>query len=166
MEEGLFPASQSVDDLPRLEEERRLCYVGITRARQQLIITYAESRWLYGRKTNPHPSRFLRDIPIELLHDIRARTSVSYPITAAPRPAVIADKPSWGHNAPAPQKPAASPAITKGRYATGQKVRHEKFGVGVVIASAGAGDKESVMINFKQAGVKQLMLAYAKLDVL
>jgi DNA helicase-2/ATP-dependent DNA helicase PcrA len=166
MEEGLFPAAQSVDDLPRLEEERRLCYVGITRARQQLIITYAESRWLYGRKTNPHPSRFLRDIPIELLHDIRARTSVSYPITAAPRPAVIADKPSWGHNAPAPQKPAASPAITKGRYATGQKVRHEKFGVGVVIASAGEGDKESVMINFKQAGVKQLMLAYAKLDVL
>jgi DNA helicase-2/ATP-dependent DNA helicase PcrA len=167
MEEGLFPASQSVDDLPRLEEERRLCYVGITRARQHLIMTYAESRWLYGRKTNPNPSRFLRDIPVELLHDIRARTSVSYPITAAPRPTVIADKPNWGHNtqATAP-KPVANPAIAKGRYATGQKVRHEKFGVGVVIASAGEGDKESVMVNFKQAGVKQLMLAYAKLDVL
>ncbi|MEI6708864.1 MAG: DNA helicase II [Methylococcales bacterium] len=167
MEEGLFPSSQSVDDLPRLEEERRLCYVGITRARQQLIMTYAESRWLYGRKTVPKPSRFLRDIPVELLHDIRARTSVSYPITATPRPAVIANKPSWGHSTQStPPKPAASPSITKGRYATGQKVSHEKFGVGVVIACAGEGDKQSVMINFKQAGVKQLMLAYAKLDVL
>ena len=63
-------------------------------------------------------------------------------------------------------KPAASPSIAKGRYATGQKVSHEKFGVGVVIACAGEGDKQSVMVNFKQAGVKQLMLAYAKLDVL
>jgi DNA helicase-2/ATP-dependent DNA helicase PcrA len=164
MEEGLFPSSQSVDDLPRLEEERRLCYVGITRARQHLIITYAESRWLYGRKTDPRPSRFLKDIPTELLQEIRARTSISYPVTATPRATTVENKPSWGHNITPPAKPA--PTIIKSRYATGQKVRHEKFGVGTVIASAGEGDKESVMINFKQAGVKQLMLAYAKLDVL
>jgi DNA helicase-2/ATP-dependent DNA helicase PcrA len=167
MEEGLFPASQSVDDLPRLEEERRLCYVGITRARQQLIITYAESRWLYGRKTNPKPSRFLRDIPVELLHDIRARTSVSYPITAAPRPTVIADKPSWGHNTPSTApKPAVSASIAIGRYVKGQKVSHAKFGIGVVVRTEGEGNKESVVVNFKQVGTKQLMLTYANLNVL
>jgi DNA helicase-2/ATP-dependent DNA helicase PcrA len=131
------------------------------------MITYAESRWLYGRKTDPRPSRFLSDIPVELLQEIRARTSVSYPITATPRSTTIDNKPSWGHNTqPTAQKTSVSPAIIKSRYATGQKVSHEKFGVGTVIASAGEGDKESVMINFKQAGVKQLMLAYAKLDVL
>lgn len=155
MEENLFPSAQSVDDSVRLEEERRLCYVGITRARKQLYMTHAESRRLYGRENYPRPSRFLRDIPEELLADIRMQTSKTIPVRET-RPA------DTGY--PSRTKPS-SPTTAK-RYATGQKVRHEKFGVGVVIASAGEGDKESVMINFKQAGVKQLMLAYAKLDVL
>ncbi len=155
MEENLFPSAQSIDDLARLEEERRLCYVGITRARQQLYLTYAECRRLYGRENYPRPSRFLRDIPEELLQDVRMRTTI--------KPIPIRDTKPVETGYAIHTK--SSPTTSK-RYATGQKVSHEKFGVGVVIASAGEGDKESVMVNFKQAGVKQLMLAYAKLDVL
>lgn len=169
MEEGLFPSAQSVDDTVRLEEERRLCYVGITRARQQLYMTYAESRRLYGRETYPRPSRFLRDIPKSLLHDIRMQASVSYPVTAT-KPTHNSgefNKPRPAYPPPSPSKPATPRTpISTGRYKTGQKVSHAKFGVGIIIASAGEGAKESVMVNFKQVGVKQLMLAYAQLDIL
>jgi DNA helicase-2/ATP-dependent DNA helicase PcrA len=169
MEEGLFPSAQSVDDMARLEEERRLCYVGITRARQQLYITYAESRRLYGRETNPRPSRFLRDISEELLQEIRMQASISYPVTAT-KPTHNSgefSKPRPAYPPPSSSKPAAPRTpVTTGRYKTGQKVSHAKFGVGTVIASAGEGAKESVMVNFKQVGVKQLMLAYAQLDIL
>ncbi|MDP3839505.1 MAG: DNA helicase II, partial [Methylococcales bacterium] len=169
MEEGLFPSAQSVDDTARLEEERRLCYVGITRARQQLYMTYAESRRLYGRETYPRPSRFLRDIPEALLHDIRMQASVSYPVTATKSTSSSGEfnKPRPAYPPPSPTKPATPrTSVTTGRYKTGQKVSHAKFGVGIVIASAGEGAKESVMVNFKQVGVKQLMLAYAQLDIL
>jgi DNA helicase-2/ATP-dependent DNA helicase PcrA len=169
MEEGLFPAQQSVDDLLRLEEERRLCYVGITRARQQLTITHAESRWLYGRTTYPNPSRFLRDIPVDLISNVRMQATISYPLSSAkPTPSSSEfDKPRQAYPPPIPTKPAAPrTSVATGRYKTGQKVSHVKFGAGVVVACAGEGDKESVMVNFKQVGVKQLMLALAKLDVL
>ena len=77
MEEGLFPSQQSVEDVGRLEEERRLCYVGITRAMQQLYLTYAESRRLYGRESYPRPSRFLREIPPEHMQEVRMRATVT-----------------------------------------------------------------------------------------
>jgi len=161
MEEGLFPSGQSVDDVARLEEERRLCYVGITRARAQLYLTYAESRRLYGRETYPRPSRFLRDIPEELVQDVRMQTRVrtTYPTTRE-EPKVRNDYPT------AAPKPVPSSSIARGAYATGQKVSHIKFGAGVVVSCAGEGDKASVIVNFRSVGVKQLMLAYAKLDVL
>jgi len=146
MEEGLFPSQQSVDDVGRLEEERRLCYVGMTRAMQQLYLTYAESRRLYGRETYPRPSRFLREIPAEFLQEVRMRATISRPVTAV-------------------QTKAASLQAT-GSYKLGQRVGHAKFGEGVVLQLEGAGAQERVQINFKQAGVKWLMLAYAKLDVL
>ena len=155
MEEGLFPSAQSIDDLVRLEEERRLAYVGITRARKQLYLTYAESRRLYGKETYPRPSRFLRDIPAELQQEVRVRATTSYSET----------KPVNAYQSAVPPKPRTLEPISN-TYKTGQKVSHAKFGKGIVIATAGEGDKESVMVNFKQAGVKQLMLAYAKLDVL
>ena len=146
MEEGLFPSQQSVDDVGRLEEERRLCYVGMTRAMQQLYLTYAESRRLYGRETYPRPSRFLREIPAEFLQEVRMRATISRPVTAV-------------------QAKATSLQAT-GSYKLGQRVSHAKFGEGVVLQLEGAGAQERVQINFKQAGVKWLMLAYAKLDVL
>jgi DNA helicase-2/ATP-dependent DNA helicase PcrA len=146
MEEGLFPSQQSVDDAGRLEEERRLCYVGMTRAMQQLYLTYAESRRLYGRESYPRPSRFLREIPNEFIQEVRLRASVSRPVTAV--------------------KPKSTLFQTTGSYKLGQRVSHAKFGEGVVLQVEGEGAQERVQINFKQAGVKWLMLAYAKLDVL
>jgi DNA helicase-2/ATP-dependent DNA helicase PcrA len=146
MEEGLFPSQQSVDDAGRLEEERRLCYVGMTRAMQQLYLTYAESRRLYGRESYPRPSRFLREIPSEFIQEVRMRATISRPVTAI--------------------QPKAASLQATGSYKLGQRVSHDKFGEGVVLQLEGAGAQERVQINFKQAGVKWLMLAYAKLDVL
>jgi len=146
MEEGLFPSQQSVDDVGRLEEERRLCYVGITRAMRQLYLTYAESRRLYGRETYPRPSRFLREIPAEHIHEVRMRATVSHPVTSV--------------------KPKAQPLQTEGKYKLGQRVSHVKFGEGVVLQMEGSGAQERVQINFKQVGIKWLMLAYAQLNVL
>lgn len=145
MEEGLFPSQQSVDDAGRLEEERRLCYVGITRAMRELCLSYAESRRLYGREINPRPSRFLREIPVELLREVRIRANVSRPLAS---PAVKQE-----------------PLSGAGKYKLGQQVSHDKFGEGVILQLEGQGAQERVQINFKQVGVKWLMLAYAKLTV-
>ena len=146
MEESLFPSQQSVDDAGRLEEERRLCYVGMTRAMQQLYLTYAESRRLYGRESYPRPSRFLREIPSECLQEVRMRATISRPVTAVqPKPAMLQ---------------------STGIYQLGQRVRHAKFGEGVILQMEGSGAQERVQINFKQIGVKWLMLAYAQLEVL
>ncbi|MDD5579232.1 MAG: DNA helicase II [Methylobacter sp.] len=146
MEEGLFPSLQSVDDAGRLEEERRLCYVGMTRAMLQLHLTYAESRRLYGRESYPRPSRFLREIPAEFIQEVRIRANVSRPVTAV--------------------KPKSSSLQTTGKYKLGQTVSHSKFGEGVVLQVEGEGAHERVQINFKQAGVKWLMLTYAQLEAL
>ena len=146
LEEGLFPSQQSVDDTGRLEEERRLCYVGMTRAMQQLYLTYAESRRLYGRETYPRPSRFLREIPAELLQEVRMRATISRPVNAV--------------------QAKSAKFQTQGSYKLGQRVSHAKFGEGVVLQIEGEGAQERVQINFKPAGVKWLMLAYAKLDIL
>ena len=146
MEENLFPSQQSVDDVGRLEEERRLCYVGMTRAMQHLYLTYAESRRLYGRESYPRPSRFLREIPSELIQEVRVRATINHPVT--------------------PIQIKNSSLQTIGSYKLGQRVSHAKFGEGVVLQIEGSGAQERVQINFKTAGVKWLMLAYANLEVL
>jgi len=147
VEEGLFPSQQSVDDIGRLEEERRLCYVGITRAMQQLCVTYSESRRLYGRESYPKPSRFLKEIPAELIQEVRIRAHVS-------RPAAV--------SAYKPERLTSSASS----YKLGQRVSHEKFGEGIILQLEGDGAQERVQINFKQVGVKWLMLSYAKLQVM
>ncbi|MDD1622503.1 MAG: DNA helicase II [Methylococcaceae bacterium] len=144
MEEGLFPSQQATDDPGRLQEERRLCYVGITRAMQQLYLTYAESRRLYGKDSYPRPSRFLKEIPAEAIHEIRMRANVSRPVASVGTP--------------------TTKLGSTGKYRLGQSVRHEKFGEGVVLQTEGEGEQERVQINFRNAGIKWLMLAYAKLD--
>jgi len=146
LEEGLFPSQQSTDDVGRLEEERRLCYVGITRAMQQLYITHAESRRLYGKETYPRPSRFLKEIPAEFIQEIRIRANVSRPVTAVKK------------------KSASIQQV--GTYKMGQRVSHVKFGEGVVLQMEGEGAQERVQINFQGVGLKWLMLSYAKLEVL
>ena len=146
MEENLFPSQQSVDDVGRLEEERRLCYVGMTRAMQHLYLTYAESRRLYGRESYPRPSRFLREIPSELIQEVRVRATINHPVT--------------------PIQIKNSSLQTIGSYKLGQRISHAKFGEGVVLQIEGSGAQERVQINFKTADVKWLMLAYANLEVL
>jgi len=145
MEEGLFPSQQSTDDIARLEEERRLCYVGMTRAMRQLYLTYAESRRLYGRESYPRPSRFLREIPVECIQEVRMRATVSRPQAAT--------------------KPVDMLKQTR-QFKLGQRVGHAKFGEGVVLQLEGEGSQERAQINFKQAGIKWLMLSYAQLEAL
>ena len=150
MEDGLFPSQQSLDDLARLEEERRLCYVGITRAMQHLYLTYSESRRLYGRESYPKPSRFLREIPMELVQEVRLRNTVSHPAIMANNKA-NSKSASFMPNSP---------------YSLGQRVSHNTFGEGVILQLEGEGAQQRVQINFKAVGMKWLMLSYAKLDAL
>ena len=146
LEEGLFPSMQSLEEAGRLEEERRLCYVGITRARRKLYLTYAESRRLYGKETYPRPSRFLREIPPEHLQEIRMRASISRPLTAQSAPAS-----------------SALSSGTTGGFKLGQRVTHPKFGEGVILQAEGEGAQARVQVNFAKEGVKWLMLSYANL---
>lgn len=143
MEDGLFPSQKSIEEPGRLEEERRLAYVGITRAREQLVLTYAESRRLHGVESYARPSRFLTEIPADLLHEVRPKVQVS-------RPAFTGHRDFAARDAPTPFK-------------LGQRVRHASFGEGVVLSYEGAGNHTLVEVNFAEAGRKRLVLAYANL---
>jgi DNA helicase-2/ATP-dependent DNA helicase PcrA len=148
LEEGLFPNNKSIEEAGRLEEERRLAYVGITRARQKLVITYAEARRLHGQEMYGLPSRFLREIPSTLIHEVRPKVQVSRPMyQAQPRR-------QWGH---------AALQETPG-LRLGQNVTHAKFGTGVVTDIEGSGAHARVQVNFDAAGSKWLVLAYANLQ--
>ena len=145
MEDGLFPSQQSIDDIARLEEERRLCYVGMTRAMQHLYLSYAESRRLYGRERYPRPSRFIREIPTDLIQEIRVRTAINRPVTQL-------------------QSRSHSSLNTDATFKLGTRVSHAKFGEGVVLQLEGSGAQERVQINFVEVGIKWLMISYAHLE--
>jgi DNA helicase-2/ATP-dependent DNA helicase PcrA len=148
MEEGLFPGQKSSDDPSRLAEERRLCYVGMTRARKKLYLLNTESRFLYGQEMSPTPSRFLKEIPSERLEEIRSRKNV-----------VLSGAGQSRFTAPKHGK-----AINETGFNPGQQVHHNKFGQGTVIDTEGAGKSARIQVNFKHAGTKWLVLAYAKLE--
>lgn len=143
MEEGVFPGKQSLEEPGRLEEERRLCYVGMTRAMQKLVISYAEVRRQYGREEYHRPSRFLRELPQELLDEVRVKTRTQSSISPSKMP---------------------SAAETSG-IPMGQNVLHAKFGQGVVLAVEGSGAHTRVQVKFREHGMKWLVLAYANLTV-
>ncbi len=145
MEEGVFPHRRSGADEKEMEEERRLCYVGMTRAREELILCYAHQRMLMGVTQSSDVSRFLRDVPSELL----AR--------ALPARRQMVDT-SWRTSF----KPMRSPASATFRPA--QKVRHAQFGVGIVLNSSGSGDEEQVTVAFDREGIKKLLVSYAGLE--
>ena len=144
MEDGLFPSQRSVEQEGRLEEERRLAYVGITRAREKLVLCYAESRRLHGMETLGRPSRFLAELPSELLDEVRPRVQVSRPIGSRHFAATALEESS-------PIK-------------LGQAVRHPSFGEGVVVSAEGDGAHMRVQVNFADTGSKWLVLAYANLE--
>jgi DNA helicase-2/ATP-dependent DNA helicase PcrA len=147
LEEGLFPSNRSLDESGRLEEERRLAYVGITRARQKLVLTYAETRRLHGQDMYGIPSRFLREIPASLLNEVRPRVQVSRPASG------FATRPAPGHAS------LETPGLK-----LGQTVTHAKFGPGVVTDYEGSGAHARVQVNFANEGSKWLVLAYANLQ--
>ncbi|BDX18300.1 DNA helicase [Halopseudomonas aestusnigri] len=148
VEEGLFPHKMSLEDPGRLEEERRLAYVGITRAMQQLVITWAETRRLYGSETFNKVSRFVREIPPELIREVRLGSQVSRPF------------------GPAKGNLFASEATESTGFALGQRVEHALFGEGVVLNYEGHGAQARIQVNFDSEGSKWLMVAYAKLQAL
>ncbi|WP_233839926.1 3'-5' exonuclease [Dyella sp. 2HG41-7] len=148
VEEGLFPSQRSVEDEGRLEEERRLAYVGITRARQRLIITHAESRRMHGTEMLARPSRFLAEIPPSLVDEVRPRVQVSRPLYAG----------RFAEQAPSLQEDMP--------VKLGQRVSHPSFGEGVIVSAEGSGAHTRLQVNFESAGSKWLVAAYAKLTPL
>jgi DNA helicase-2/ATP-dependent DNA helicase PcrA len=152
VEEGLFPHKMSISEPGRLEEERRLCYVGITRAMHKLYITIAESRRMHGSETYNTPSRFVKEIPVEYLNEIRMQAKVSRPM-------------SFGRAAPSSTS-FDNYAIPETGIALGQRVIHSIFGEGVVLNFEGQGKSARVQVNFDNQGSKWLVLAYANLQVI
>jgi DNA helicase-2/ATP-dependent DNA helicase PcrA len=140
MEDGLFPHQRSLNDPEGLEEERRLCYVGATRAMRQLFITYAEQRRLHGMDTFGAPSRFIAEIPEELVEEVRPRIQISRPVAAG------------RFRAPTEE---LAPGVK-----LGARVRHKKFGEGVILKVEGHGPQANIEVNFQSLGRKIMMLEY------
>ena len=151
MVDGLFPHQRSIADPDGLEEERRLCYVGITRAKQALYVTYAEQRRLHGMDNFAQPSRFIAEIPDEYVEEIRPRVQVSRPMRASA---------TTGH------RTSSLAAHSDQGIRLGQRVRHGKFGDGVILNCEGQGAHARVEVNFETAGTKWLVLSYANLDLM
>ena len=151
LEDGLFPSQQSIYDAGKLEEERRLCYVGITRAREKLYITHAEKRLLYGREIPASKSRFLRELPSELLEEVRPKREVSRPMTAKSSNFSITNLPKEMQS--------------ESSYRLGQRVEHESFGAGVILKMEGEGKTERALIKFSDDS-RWLMTLYTKLHVI
>ncbi len=147
VEENLFPHKMSMDDPARLEEERRLAYVGITRAEQKLFLSYAESRRLHGQESFNSLSRFVREIPNELISEVRINNTVSRPTSFA-------------------NGNLAAQAAAANGMALGQRVLHSIFGAGVVLSFEGQGPSARVQVNFEDEGSKWLVLQYANLQLL
>jgi DNA helicase-2/ATP-dependent DNA helicase PcrA len=186
MEEGVFPHARSLEEEAELEEERRLCYVGVTRAMHRCYLSWARRRTLFGRTSSNPPSRFLRELPREGVEwrggteaeerDVWAdldteRDRARYEERRAARRAeALAGLPTeWsgsrGNGRPRVERerpPATAKSLTT-RFHAGQKVKHPAFGEGIVVSSAARADDEEVTVAFPQKGVKKLMAAFADL---
>ncbi|HEY3785507.1 MAG TPA: DNA helicase II [Steroidobacteraceae bacterium] len=145
MEDGLFPHQRSLNDIAGLEEERRLCYVGMTRAMKELYLTYAEQRRLHGVDSYGQPSRFIREVPDELIEEVRPKVQVSRPVAPG-------------------RLRYEEPAVAGVRL--GGRVRHGRFGEGVILNVEGNGPHARVQVNFERQGTKWLMIQYANLEPL
>jgi DNA helicase II / ATP-dependent DNA helicase PcrA len=155
VEEGLFPSQQSIGESGRIEEERRLCYVGMTRAMKKLVLTYAEQRRIYGVEQLHSPSRFIGEIPSDALYHVRMqRRNDSY------GDAFVGTSGGRFHTG------ASHETFEQTGFQLGQRVRHAKFGEGTVINYEGSGAQSRIQINFDEFGLgsKWLVVAYARLD--
>ena len=146
MEESLFPHSRSMDNINELEEERRLCYVGITRARNKLFLTHTEFRRLYGQDSYNPPSRFINEIPQECLEFVRPKQTYKNSFYGS----VVSEKLKQDGN----------------EYGLGDRVLHKSFGEGVILSMEGEGDSARIQIHFDAVGTKWLVMSYANLEKL
>ena len=164
LEEGLFPRKISEEEPGRLEEERRLCYVGMTRAMKELYLTYAETRRMHGIETFNGPSRFLAEIPAALISEIRMGARSGSPLGGVRQGASSRGRaPTGGLGG---TRRGAASRERDGALDVGRRVRHAKFGEGVVLHCEGGGDRARVQVNFADIGEKWLMLGYANLQTL
>lgn len=144
MEEGIFPTQMSLDESGRLEEERRLAYVGVTRAMQKLTLTYAETRRLYGKEVYHRPSRFIGELPKHCMEEVQLRANVSRPLKHRRMRTSISENDTG--------------------YKLGERVRHPKFGEGTIVNLEGNGEYSRLQIAFFEEGIKWLVAAYARLE--
>ncbi|WP_041457436.1 DNA helicase II [Pantoea ananatis] len=144
MEEGMFPSQMALDEGGRLEEERRLAYVGVTRAMMKLTLTYAETRRLYGKEVYHRPSRFIGELPEACIEEVRLRASVTRPVSH--------------------QRMGTPISKNDTGFALGQRVRHAKFGEGTIVNLEGSGEHSRLQVAFQGQGIKWLVAAYAKLE--
>ncbi|MDB5985708.1 MAG: helicase [Nevskia sp.] len=173
VENGLFPNQRALDE-GSLEEERRLCYVGITRARQQLYLSYAEVRRVHGVEQIGSPSIFLRDIPPECVVETRPRAGILRPSFAGGARSSGAGYGGGGYSSREPrprygegynlQRTPITNAPAYGGFKLGAQVRHVKFGEGTIVSFDGDGERTQVEVRFRNAGTKRLMLSQAKLE--
>ena len=157
LEEGVLPHARSLEDPDEMEEERRLAYVGITRAKDRVYLSYAFRRTAYGSSEVNAPSRFLSDIPTSLLSG-----SMSF-AGATPRAAAAQRASTWA------SEPRSSPPVRPSRepaFRPGQRVKHARFGEGVVVESRLQGDDEELAVAFEKAGIKRLLVSFANLEKL
>jgi len=147
LEEGMFPSQKSVEEIGRLEEERRLCYVGMTRAMNKLYLCHAESRRLYGQEKFHKASRFLRELPEECTEEIRLQNQVTKPSTKGKFSSTF-----------------TLDTFENTGFKLGQSVVHAKFGEGVVLNYEGSGAQSRIQVNFADVGSKWLVVAYANLQ--
>ncbi|CAE6921440.1 COG0210 Superfamily I DNA and RNA helicases [Vibrio sp. B1FLJ16] len=149
VEEGMFPSQMSAEEAGRLEEERRLCYVGMTRAMEKLYITYAEMRRLYGQDKYHKPSRFIRELPEGCLDEVRMKAQVSRPASRGRFSQTVVKE-----------------NFNETGFSLGSRVMHPKFGEGTIINFEGSGPQSRVQIAFNGEGIKWLVTAYARLEKL
>ncbi|NOX42587.1 MAG: DNA helicase II [Gammaproteobacteria bacterium] len=148
VEEGLFPHQRSTSDETKLEEERRLCYVGMTRAMKQLYFSHAQSRRLHGTDTYPSKSRFIEELPTELIQEVRLKGKVTQPTQHQSKKRTYASTKTSSYNG----------------LRLGQRVSHGKFGEGVVLQFEGESNQARIQVQFDQAGSKWLVMSYANLQ--
>lgn len=150
VEEGMFPSQMAIEEAGRLEEERRLCYVGMTRAMQKLYITYAEMRRIYGKDMMHKASRFINELPKECIEEVRMRAKISRPAMASGRFSFEQRQQNFNQTG----------------FKLGQRVLHPIFGEGTVINFEGAGNQSRVQVAFNGEGIKWLVTQYAKLQAI
>lgn len=163
MEDGIFPHARTLTDEAEIEEERRICYVGITRARRKLYVTNAKMRLLFGRTVSYPSSRFLAEIPAELIQKAVSKSVNKYEIQQTNASKLMTQP--RGINLMPKTKPHSTPSGTGAvtDWAVGDKAQHPKFGIGTVVAAKGTGEEQEIKVAFPGQGIKLLLAKYAPL---